>query len=214
MTTVKAHRPGAAAEADATQPIVTRSLPFVLAIGGGLGVLAAFLLVIERLRLAADPGYVPSCSINPILSCGSVMKTEQASVFGFPNPLIGIAAFSVVTTVGMTLLAGARFRKWFWYGLQLGTVAGVVFVHWLIFQSLYRIGALCPYCMVVWAVTIPIFWYVTLANLEAGRIPLPGGARRAAFWAARYHTVVLTLWMLAIVGLILQRFWYYWITLV
>ncbi|ACZ87778.1 vitamin K epoxide reductase family protein [Streptosporangium roseum] len=214
MTTVKAHRPGAAAEADATQPIVTRSLPFVLAIGGSLGVLAAFLLMVERLRLAADPGYVPTCSINPILSCGSVMKTEQASVFGFPNPLIGIAAFSVVTTVGTALLAGARFRKWFWYGLQLGTVAGVVFVHWLIFQSLYRIGALCPYCMVVWAVTIPIFWYVTLANLEAGRIPLPGGARRAAFWAARYHTVVLTLWMLAIVGLILQRFWYYWITLV
>lgn len=214
MTTVEAYRPGAAAEADATQPIVTRSLPFILAIGGGLGVLAAFVLMIERLRLAADPGYVPSCSINPILSCGSVMKTEQASVFGFPNPLIGIAAFCVVTTVGMALLAGARFRKWFWYGLQFGTVAGVVFVHWLIFQSLYRIGALCPYCMVVWAVTIPIFWYVTLANLEAGRIPLPGSARRAAFWAARYHTVVLTLWMLAIVGLILQRFWYYWITLV
>jgi uncharacterized membrane protein len=214
VTTVKAYRPGAAAEADATQSIVTRSLPFVLAIGGGIGVLAAFLLVIERLRLAADPGYVPSCSINPILSCGSVMKTEQASVFGFPNPLIGIAAFSVVTTVGMALLAGARFRKWFWYGLQLGTVAGVVFVHWLIFQSLYRIGALCPYCMVVWAVTIPVFWYVTLANLEAGRIALPGSARRAASWAARYHTVVLTLWMLAIVGLILQRFWYYWITLV
>ncbi|MET8339921.1 vitamin K epoxide reductase family protein [Streptosporangium canum] len=214
MTTVKAHRPGAAAEANATQPIVTRSLPFILAIGGGLGVLAAFALVVERLRLAADPGYVPSCSINPILSCGSVMKTEQASVFGFPNPLIGIAAFCVVATVGMALLAGARFRKWFWYGLQLGTVAGVVFVHWLIFQSLYRIGALCPYCMVVWAVTIPVFWYVTLANLEAGRIPLPGSARRAAFWAARYHTVVLTLWLLAIVGLILQRFWYYWITLV
>ncbi|WP_031164980.1 vitamin K epoxide reductase family protein [Streptosporangium roseum] len=214
MTTLKAYRPGAAAEADATQPIVTRSLPFILAIGGGIGVLAAFLLVIERLRLAADPDYVPSCSINPILSCGSVMKTEQASVFGFPNPLIGIAAFSVVTAVGMALLAGARFRKWFWYGLQFGTLAGVVFVHWLIFQSLYRIGALCPYCMVVWAVTIPIFWYVTLANLEAGRIPLLGGARRAAFWAARYHTVVLTLWMLAIVGLILQRFWYYWITLV
>ncbi|MEU7990788.1 vitamin K epoxide reductase family protein [Streptosporangium canum] len=214
MTTVQADRPGAAAEADATRPIVTRSLPFILAIGGGLGVLAAFALVIERLRLAADPGYVPSCSINPVLSCGSVMKTEQASVFGFPNPLIGIAAFCVVTTVGMALLAGARFRKWFWYGLQVGTVAGVVFVHWLIFQSLYRIGALCPYCMVVWAVTIPVFWYVTLANLEAGRIPLPGSARRAAFWAARYHTVVLTLWMLAIVGLILRRFWYYWITLI
>ncbi|WP_067175197.1 vitamin K epoxide reductase family protein [Microtetraspora niveoalba] len=196
-----------------SRTIVTRALPFVLTLGGGGGLVAAFLLMVERLRLAADPDYVPSCSINPILSCGSVMKTEQAALFGFPNPLIGVAAFSVVIAVGMALLAGARFRSWFWYGLQAGTLAGVLFVHWLIFQSLYRIGALCPYCMVVWSVTIPVFWYVTLANLEAGRIPLPGVARRFAAAAARYHTVVLTVWAFVIAGLVLERFWAYWITL-
>jgi uncharacterized membrane protein len=194
---------------DKAQPsIVTRALPWVLAMGGGIGVLAAFLLTIERLRLAADPSYVPSCSINPILSCGSVMKTEQAAVFGFPNPLIGIAAFALITTVGMALLADAQFRDWFWYGLQLGTTFGIVFVHWLIYQSIYRIGALCPYCMVVWGVMIPIFWYVTLANVESSRIRLG----RAGSVATRYHTVVLTIWMLTIVGLILQRFWSYWVT--
>ena len=46
--------------------------------------------------------------------------------------------------------------RWYWAGLAAGTLLGTVFVHWLIFQSLYRIGALCPYCMVVWAVTIPL----------------------------------------------------------
>ena len=55
---------------------------------------------------------------------------------------------------------------------------GVVFVHWLIFQSLYVIGALCPYCMVVWAVTIPIFWYVTLHNLRSAAPACPPPARR------------------------------------
>ena len=45
-------------------------------------------------------------------------------------------------------------------------------MHWLIFQSLYVIGALCPYCMAVWAVTIPICWYVTLHNLERGHLPV------------------------------------------
>ncbi|WP_308442197.1 vitamin K epoxide reductase family protein [Planotetraspora kaengkrachanensis] len=188
-----------------------KALPFILAVGGGVGAVMSFVLMGERLRLAADPDYVPSCSINPVLSCGSVMKTEQASLFGFPNPLIGIAAFSLVATVGMALLAGARFRAWFWYGLQSGVLAGVVLVHWLIFQSLYRIGALCPYCMVVWVVTITVFWYATLANLETGRIP--GGSSRIARMAGRYHTIVLTVWLLAVAGLILQRFWSYWVTL-
>lgn len=62
-------------------------------------------------------------------------------------------------------------RRWFWLGLQAGTTAAVVFIHWSIFQSLYRIDALCPYCMVVWVVTIPLFWYTTLHNLRAGDFP-------------------------------------------
>ncbi|MFC4015852.1 vitamin K epoxide reductase family protein [Nonomuraea purpurea] len=184
--------------------IAGRSLPYVLLACGGLGFLAAFVLTLERLELAADDSYVPTCSINPIVSCGSVMKSEQSSLFGFPNPLIGIAAFAVLLTVGMALLAGARLRPWFWHGLQIGALLGVVFVHWLIFQSLYRIGALCPYCMVVWVVTVVVFWYVSLANVEAGRIRLPERLGRVA---VRYHTVVVMLWVLIVAGLIVARFW-------
>ncbi len=51
-------------------------------------------------------------------------------------------------------------------GLAAGTLLGTVFVHWLIFQSLYRIGALCPYCMVVWAVTIPLLVVVASIALQ------------------------------------------------
>ncbi len=160
---------------------------------------------------------MPTCSINPILSCGSVMSTQQATVFGFPNPMLGIAGFAVTATVCTALLAGARLRRWFWLGLQLGLSAAMVFVHWLISQSLYRIGALCPYCMVVWVVTIPLFWYTTLHNLTAGHLPMPVRARRLVAVmldvVAGYHGVVLTAWYLLIVTLILQRFWSYWSTL-
>jgi uncharacterized membrane protein len=164
-------------------------------------------LTVEKFAMLRDPAYVPSCSINPILSCGSVMTKPQAEVFGFPNPLIGIAAFSAVATIGAALLAGATFRRWFWLGLQAGATLGVVFVHWLIFQSLYRIGALCPYCMVVWTVTIPIFWYVTRHNLRTSEHPV-------LRIATRYHAVVLTLWAVLILALITEQFWSYWRTLV
>lgn len=193
--------------------VASPRLAWVLAVGGLIGLAAAVTLLIEKIALLEDPTYMPSCSINPILSCGSVMSTPQAEAFGFPNPIIGVAGFAIVTTVGMALLAGGRFRRWFWLGLQLGTTAGVVFVHWLIVQSLYRIDALCPYCMVVWAVTIPVFWYTTLHTLTTRKLPVPASAQPVVGRVAEYHGVILTAWYLLITALVAERFWNYWSTL-
>ncbi|CRK55334.1 Vitamin K epoxide reductase [Alloactinosynnema sp. L-07] len=189
----------------------TRLLPWILTIGGAVGLAAALVLTVEKIALLTTPDYVPSCSIDPILSCGSIMRTGQAEVFGFPNPLLGIAGFAVVVTVGVVLFAGARLPGWFWLGLQAGTLFGVVFVHWLVYQSLYVIGALCPYCMAVWAVVIPIFWYTTVHNLRDGHLPAP---RRVVAVLAGYHTVVLILWYLLIGLAVLQAFWDYWLTVI
>ncbi|MDX8143163.1 vitamin K epoxide reductase family protein [Lentzea sp. BCCO 10_0061] len=190
---------------------VIRLLPWVLIVGGGIGLVAAFVLTVEKIALLKNADYVPTCSINPVLSCGSIMKTEQAEVFGFPNPLLGVAGFAVVVTLGVVLAAGAALPRWCWLGLQAGVTFGVVFVHWLIYQSLYVIGALCPYCMAVWAVMIPIFWYTTLYNMEQGHLPSP---RRTTAVLTGYHGVVLTLWYLLIGGAVLQAFWFYWTTLI
>ena len=52
-----------------------RRLAIGLVVGGLVGLVAAAVLLVERIHLAEDPTYVPSCSINPILSCGNVMQT-------------------------------------------------------------------------------------------------------------------------------------------
>lgn len=193
----------------ATDPARSDARPTALAwlyvVGGLVGLVASFALVLEKLAKLQSPGYVPSCSLNPIISCGSVMSSWQAGIFGFPNPVIGVAAFPVVVTAGAALLAGFRAPRWFWAGMQIASTLALVFIHWLIVQSLYDIKALCPYCMVVWVVTIAVFWYTTLRNLSGTSV---GNA------LARVHSVVLVLWYLVIVGLILQKFWSYWTTLV
>lgn len=190
-----------------------RTLAFLLLGGGFLGLIASFVLVVEKIALIVDPDYIPSCSLNPVLSCGSIMQTEQAELLGFPNPLIGVAAFPVVMATGAALLAGGRLARWYWRGLQVGATLGLLFVGWLIFQSLYRIGALCPYCMVVWALVIPIWWYVTRRNLAAG----VWGERMARSRAVRVlhdgHGLALTILFATIVILIAERFWTYWATL-
>ena len=149
-----------------------RQTAWILIIGGIIGLVAAIELIIQKISVLSDPDFVPNCDINPILSCGSVINTEQASLFGFPNPVLGVIGFTIVIMFGALLLTGVVLPKSIWLGLNLGALAGMVFVIWLVSQSLYVIGALCPWCMVVWAVTIPIFWQVTTDNLAAKRLNL------------------------------------------
>jgi uncharacterized membrane protein len=184
--------------------------PWLLIIGGVLGMLAAFVLTMDKIEILKNPDYEPMCNLNPIIACGSVIVTDQASAFGFPNPFIGLAAFSAVVVVGVSLLAGMKITKpWYWRTFWAGTVFGVGFIHWLIFQSIYRIGALCPYCMVVWLVTIPIFWYTTLWLLRDGYLRLPAGWGKVNDFMQRNHFGILLTWFLIIIGLILNRFWYF-----
>lgn len=79
-------------------------------VAGVAGLAAALALTIEKIEILIDPTYVPSCSLNPVISCGSVMTTEQASAFGFPNSLIGIVAFTVVLVTGVLSVAGCSCR--------------------------------------------------------------------------------------------------------
>ena len=194
-------------------PPIERVTRLLLVISGVVGLAAAFALTIERFNLAEDPGYVPSCSFNPVLSCGAVMESDQAAVFGFPNPLIGVAGFAALAALGVALLAGASFPRWLWLAIQAGVLFAVVFVHWLFFQSVYEIGTLCPYCIVVWLVAIPTFFYVTLRNAMAGVLPVPARAGAAVEAVARYHGVTITVWLLVLIALVGEAFWYYWQTL-
>jgi uncharacterized membrane protein len=209
VTPVSAPAPQEAPAGEIGRAGVHVGLPSALwiLIAGVAGLAASFTLTVEKIELLLDPSYVPSCSLNPVLSCGSVMVTPQASVFGFPNPLIGIVAFTVVVTTGVLAVTGFSLPRWYWVGLATGTALGVGFVHWLIFQSLYRIGALCPYCMVVWAVTIPLLVVVAAVALR----PLAPNPVLRVLYDWRWSIVAL--WFTAVVLMIAARFWSYWSTL-
>ncbi len=177
--TDRGSRPGPAA-ADSALPTMTRDRPFawLLLITGVVGWLASGALVLEKLEVLKDPDHVTVCDVNPWISCGQVMQTPQSSVFGFPNMFIGIVAFAVIITTAMGILAGARFARWYWLGLQTGVTLGFVFVIWLWSQALYSIHVLCPFCMVVWAAMIPLFVWTTARNVSHGVIRLPAGPSR------------------------------------
>lgn len=189
----------------------SRALALLLVITGAAGVLAAWVITLDKFKIleakARGETYTPACSINPIVSCGSVMESDQASVFGFPNPMLGLVTYGIVICVGMSLLAGARFPRWYWLTLNAGTLFGTVFCAWLMYQSLYRINALCLWCCLAWVATILMFWYVTSFNVRQGFLPAPAGVRN--FFGE--FTWVLPVLHIGVIGmLILTRWWTLW----
>ena len=118
------------------------------------GFLASFVLTIDKLKILKDSNYKPSCNINAVLNCKSVMLSQEAEVFGFPNSLIGIAAFAMMLVVAVSLLMGVEFPKRFWQLLVPGPIFAVGFSHYLAYQTTFEIGALCPYCMVAWVASL------------------------------------------------------------
>jgi uncharacterized membrane protein len=185
-----------------------RQTAWILVVCGLIGLVAAIELIIQKISVLSDPDFVPNCDINPVLSCGSVINTEQASLFGFPNPVLGVIGFTVVIMFGALLFARVELPRSMWLGLNIGALAGMVFVVWLVIQSLYVIGALCPWCMVVWAITIPIFWQVTTDNLASGRL---------SFGKSLSEIVVTLKWILVgasyliIMALIFVRWQDFWL---
>ena len=185
--------------------------PFALIIFGVTGWIASFGLTLERLRVAANPDYATSCDISPFISCKSVMLSEQAALLGFPNPLIGIAAFFATIVVGFAILAGAKFAPWFWNLFFVGHVFALGFVFWLFSQSVFSIGSLCLYCMVAWTATIPLFWSILGHNLKEGFMGIK--AMPAGEFVYEWAWVITILNYLVMIAVIIVHFWDFWPTL-
>ncbi|WP_241981956.1 vitamin K epoxide reductase family protein [Cryobacterium ruanii] len=165
-------------------------LAVFLIVAGIIAFAAAFALTLDKIHLLEDPKAQLSCSFSVLIGCATNLSSPQGAVFGFPNPLIGLAAWSVVITIGVAILAGARFARWFWVGLNVGMLGAIVFVIWLIGQSIFVLDVLCPWCMVTWAVTIPAFLAVTFFNFKVGNLPGGASVRRLAAGAYSWTFVI------------------------
>lgn len=197
-----------------SRPWFVRSVPLgvLLLITGAVGLLSAFELSIDKIRLLRDADAALSCDLNPFFSCSSVMVYPQSEIFGFPNQFLGIGAFAVPVLLGALLMARTPLPRWALVGLNIGLAGGVVMVTYLQYASLFEIGAGCPWCMVVWAVTILQFCVVTAHNVRTGAFG--AGLRDNAVTRVLSGMPVLLacLWMFVIAAVVLVQFWTFFST--
>lgn len=201
---------------------IKKTFPWILIVGSIIGLVASFVLTIDTIELIKNPQADLPCNINPFLSCTSVANTWQSQIFGFPNPILGIISFSMLFAVGIMLFWGGRAKKTFWLAVNFGALLAFAFVIWFFFESVYSIGSLCIYCMIVWATTWPIFLYTTIWNFEENHFeithpnPLLQQERaskklqekinRFMGFVSKNHAQILVAWYLIMVLLIIFQF--------
>jgi len=165
---------------DATAAITPRrpwAYAIFLVIAGAAGWWASFQLTLDKFAVLEDKHAQLSCNLSVLVQCGKNLQAWQGSAFGFPNPILGLGGFAAVIAVGVSLLAGARFARWYWWLFNLGVAGAMAFICWLIYQTIYELNTLCPWCMLVYLVMFPLFWIVTLWNAAHGMF----GARLVRF---------------------------------
>ena len=185
------------------QPRSRAPLAFALTliVTGAVGWWAAFSLTLDKIAVLKHPDAVLDCNISVLVQCGKNLGSWQGSVLGFPNPIIGLAAWIAPIIVGVSLLAGARFARWYWILFNLGVAGAQLFVIWLIHESIFDLGTLCPWCMLTWSMVIPLFFTVTVRNAAAGVF---GERLRRAGRAATPWLIPATVTAYAVVLIIAQ----------
>ncbi len=175
---------------------------------GIVGLAASFVLAVEEFHLLQNPNAILTCSLNAVLNCADVMKTWQATVFGFPNMFIGLMAFPVVITVALLGLSGATLPRWFYLGANIGYLLGAIFAYWLFFNSVYAIEILCPWCLVVTFSTTMLLATITHYNIRENNFNLGKKAhkRLEAFQKKDFGKLLTASWIVILAILVFLKF--------
>lgn len=174
-----------------------------LIVAGLIGLFAAWQLTLDKFFLLENPDAQLGCDVNILVGCSKNLQSAAGAVFGVPNPMIGLVCWPIVIALGVGLIAGARFARWYWFIFMLGTWGAMALVIFFITASVTFVGSLCPWCMVTWTVTIPTFWATTFYVAKTGALPLPKSLRRVA--ATLYSWVpLITVISYAIVAIVAQ----------
>lgn len=172
------------------------------------GLLAAFVLAVEEITILKNPNAVLSCSFNIVLNCATVMKTWQASAFGFPNMFIGLMGFPIVVTIALLGLSKVKFPRWFLIGAELGYIFWTLFAYWLFFNSVYVIQVLCPWCLVVTFSMTMLSATITRYNLRQGTFGFSKDLHKKinTFLDKDYDKLIVAAWVVLLIALVFAKF--------
>ena len=125
----------------------------LVTLGAVLGLVASIMLSLEAYWRALNPAQVFACDVNARLSCSTVAGSWQSTLIqwpdhgGVPNAFLGMIAFTTLVEYGVLLACGVRMPRWVEWLFRAGVVIVLIGSTWLLQQSVFVIGAMCPWCI-------------------------------------------------------------------
>lgn len=175
---------------------------------GLLGLIASFVLTLDKFRVLENPHAQLSCSVNLVINCSTVMQTAQASLFGFPNSLLGVMLFPLVIFIAVLGLMRLKLPNLFWGIVNIGFLLGTIFSYWLFFQSVYVIQVLCPWCLLVTLTMTILLSTIFQHNLRGDIFAFSKSANKKAhqFIKKDYLKLITISWIIVLVVLVFVKF--------
>ncbi|WP_395243312.1 vitamin K epoxide reductase family protein [Agromyces sp. MMS24-K17] len=171
-----------------------RALAVFWIVAGTLGWVVSFLLYLEYIGQLTEADPIVSCSFGVVVTCGPNLLSPAGNLLGFTNAIVGMTMFVGPIYAGVSALASpGGLRAWYWRVYGLFVLAGFVLVHVFAWRSVFEFGTLCPWCMVVWLVTIPVFWFTLGWQLRDGVWGTAAGVRRVGHVVFGWATLLTVL---------------------
>lgn len=183
------------------RPRSLRVLGIVSIVAGVLGWWASFRLFLDYTATLKDDSFVPSCDISAVVSCTQNYGSSYGSLFGFSNTVIGLSLFTIPIVLGVLILARVKLPGWVYAGYSIGLLGAIVLISYLQFASFTDLKTLCLYCLLIWSVTIPLFWS-SLSQSLSRRVPTDEPAPPTSFIGAIRTAIVGSWWLFALVHFI------------
>lgn len=114
--------------------------------------------------------HLAGCSSNGTVNCTAVTTSAESYVFGIPVAVLGLAYF-VVAIPFLLPVAWRTPDRWVRGLRELGAVAGLGFVCYLVYAELAEIHHICEYCTSVHIITLILFVLITYGTLVSAPGP-------------------------------------------
>jgi len=92
--------------------------------------------------LAANPEYKPVCELSDRVSCTKPILSEYGSILGVSNGILGLLFYSMIAVAAFVGAVGFIFYS---------AVAACLVSLYLAYLLLFRIHAICPICISIYA---------------------------------------------------------------
>jgi uncharacterized membrane protein len=117
---------------------------------GGLGV--SIYLTIAHFNTAVTL----ACPATSTVNCEKVTTSPQSYAFGIPVAVLGLAFYMFLAVANSPWAWRVTWPPLRW--ARVGSmVVGILFVLWLVYAELFKIGAICLWCTSVHVITFALF---------------------------------------------------------